>query len=101
MQTLPITLRRHVVRSTSPQAVKVLQYMERNGSISAREATMDLDVTSATLARRICDLEAEGVPITRQRKTNPATGKRYTRYSVAIHSQPMQQNAHPPVAYAA
>lgn len=72
---------RTIQRTVSPQAAKVLGYMEKtNGSITAREGMLDLDITSATLARRICDLEAVGVVINRLPKVHPGTGKRYTQY---------------------
>lgn len=66
----------------SPQAQTILQHMRRAGSISAREAMADHGITSAALARRICDLEAGGYIVNRKRKTHPLTGKGYTRYSV-------------------
>jgi DNA-binding MarR family transcriptional regulator len=66
----------------SAQAQTVLQYMRRVGSISARDAMADLDMTSATLSRRICDIEEEGFSIKRERRINQITGKRYTRYSL-------------------
>jgi len=66
-----------------PQAMAVLRAMQRNDfSITAREAMLDLDMTSATLSRRMCDLEEAGVEIVRERKVNPVTCKRYTRYWV-------------------
>ena len=65
---------------------KVLGYIIKNGSISAREALLDLDITSASLTRRICDLEEKGVAIVRTQKKHPVTGKRYTRYTVAESS---------------
>jgi len=64
-----------------PQTIAVLKAMSSNHwSITAREAMMDLDMTSATLARRVCDLEEAGIRIHRERKVNPVTGKKYTRY---------------------
>lgn len=74
----------------SPQSKRVLDMMEANGrSISAREAMLDLDITSATLARRVCDLEDAGLIIYRERNVNPGTGKRYTRY----HFDPVRTTA--------
>jgi DNA-binding MarR family transcriptional regulator len=67
----------------SAQAQTVLQYMRRAGTISARDAMADLDMTSATLSRRICDIEQEGFRVIRERRQHPVTGKRYTRYSLA------------------
>ena len=60
---------------------KIVGYMIKNGgSISAREAFLDLDITSSSLTRRICDLEEMGYQIIRERKKHPVTGKLYTRY---------------------
>lgn len=67
----------------TPLCKTVFQHMKRCGSISAREAMSDHGVTSASLARRICDLEAEGFKIKRTRKEHPLTGKAYTRYELA------------------
>lgn len=66
----------------TPQAVRLYERMRRAHSISAREALLDMGMTSATLARRICDLETVGVKIARIRKVNPITGQRYTRYKL-------------------
>jgi hypothetical protein len=65
-----------------PQARALHRYMRRVGrrGVSARDAMLDLGMTSATLARRICDLEGVGVAIDRVRKVHPVTGRRYTRY---------------------
>ena len=65
-----------------PQAQLVVQHMRRAGSISAREAMNDHGITSATLARRIVDIERAGFKISRSRKTHPITGKLYTRYAI-------------------
>lgn len=67
----------------NPLAKKVYQHMQRAGSISAREAMADHGITSASLARRICDIEAAGFPIKRDRRTHPLSNQRYTRYSLA------------------
>lgn len=66
----------------SPQALAVLSHLRKVGrkGVSAREAQFDLDITSATLARRICDLEEAGIEVTRVRKNHPTTGRKYTRY---------------------
>lgn len=66
----------------SDQAQLVYRHMVRAGSISAREAMDDHGITSATLARRICDIEEEGFGVNRDRRVHPITGKRYTRYSL-------------------
>lgn len=69
--------------SLSAQAQKIFLHMQRAGSISAREAMNDYGITSAALARRVCDIEETGFGIARDRKDHPVTGKRYTRYSLA------------------
>jgi len=75
------------------QCFSVYTAMRRNGgSISATEAMLDLDITSATLARRICDLEEAGVIVQRDRRRNKITGKRYTRYILQGYD-PMREEA--------
>ncbi|HWL80085.1 MAG TPA: helix-turn-helix domain-containing protein [Roseomonas sp.] len=66
----------------SPQALLVHDHIERTGSISAREAMSDYSITSATLARRVCDLEQAGVRVRRLRREHPITGRKYTRYAL-------------------
>lgn len=68
--------------SLTPLSRKVLQHMRRAGSISAREAMADHGITSASLARRVCDLEEAGYEVERIRKTHPITGQKYTRYAL-------------------
>ena len=60
----------------------IYQHMVRTGSISAREAFDDYSITSATLSRRICDLEINGWFIKRETKLHPISQRRYTRYSL-------------------
>ena len=67
----------------SDQSRVVLQHMRRAGSLSAREAMDDYGITSATLARRVCDLEEAGFYVNRTRKVHPITHRRYTRYALA------------------
>ena len=65
----------------SDQQNRIVRYMSFNkGTISAREATADLDITSATLSSRICELERKGFAFDRVRKVHPVTLKKYTRY---------------------
>lgn len=66
----------------SAQSQLIYRHMQRAGSISARDAMDDHGITSATLARRICDIEEEGFKITRDRRAHPITGRNYTRYSL-------------------
>ena len=69
--------------SLTPLAKKVYQHMQRAGSISAREAMNDYGITSASLARRICDIEEAGFKVKRERREHPLTGQNYTRYKLA------------------
>lgn len=61
----------------------IMKHMKTAGSISAREAMIDYGITSATLARRICDIEERGTPIHRDRRVHPITKRSYTRYALA------------------
>lgn len=70
-------------RLMTPLAGKVLTHMEKAGGISALDAMAVYGISSASLARRICDLEELGVDIRRVRKTHPITGRKYTRYQLA------------------
>lgn len=67
----------------TPLAKKIYQHMKRAGSISAREAMADHGITSASLARRICDLEDAGIKVERDRRIHPLTRQSYTRYALA------------------
>lgn len=67
----------------SPLARTIYRHMQRAGSISAREAMADMGITSASLARRICDIEAEGFAVRRERRVHPVSQQPYTRYSLA------------------
>lgn len=60
----------------------IKNHMKRTGSISAREAMIDYGITSATLARRICDIEEAGNVVGRDRRTHPITHRSYTRYTL-------------------
>ncbi len=66
----------------SNQARSIYRHLKRTGrkGISAAEAMMDYGITSATLARRICDLEETGINVDRLKKRHPITNRRYTRY---------------------
>jgi biotin operon repressor len=69
--------------NVTPLAKKVYDHMLSNGgSISAREALLDLDITSASLARRITELSRAGYKIEHRKQVNRATEKSYTRYVV-------------------
>ena len=74
-------LEEHVYK---PSIVHVIRYIMRSsdGNITAREAMADLDMTSATLASRMSELDRLGFTVYRRREKNPHTGKRYTKYYV-------------------
>lgn len=67
----------HKLASLTPQACDVLQYMDRTGSITQREALLDLSVQSLT--KRISELRSV-VDITTDRRKHKTTGQRYVRY---------------------
>ncbi|MBL4783891.1 MAG: hypothetical protein JKY49_00535 [Cohaesibacteraceae bacterium] len=60
------------------QVSRLWNHLRDVGSISVREAMLDLHINS--LSRRICDLQLRGPRIPRVMKENPATGERYMRY---------------------
>lgn len=80
MNTTTMNLDRATANRLRPQAHKVLRRLEQTTSLTAREAMADYNMSSATLARRIVDLEEAGVPIQRIRKTHPIHGVKYTQY---------------------
>lgn len=86
-ETYPIPMSAKVRRTgyvgLTDQGRMILRHIRKAGSISAREAMADYGITSATLARRVCDLEEAGFTVVRTRKTHPMTGRLYTRYSVS------------------
>ncbi len=65
----------------SPQNTILLDYMYKNGGrITARGAYDDLQMTSATLASRMCEMLSKGIDIERTQKVHPVTRKKYTEY---------------------
>lgn len=66
----------------SPQSGKLYRHMMKTGGISALDAMVTYGITSATLARRVCDMEESGVKIIRQRKIHKITKRPYTRYVI-------------------
>lgn len=78
-------------KKVTPQVRKLFKAMIFNDmTITAREAMLDLDMTSATLSRRICDMEQLGFGIERVRRKNPVSGKRYTRYIIREMSEDVE-----------
>jgi 16S rRNA A1518/A1519 N6-dimethyltransferase RsmA/KsgA/DIM1 with predicted DNA glycosylase/AP lyase activity len=64
----------------SPQARVIFDHLVKTGSISAREALLDLGIGGNALTRRIKDLKEAGFTIEHERRVHPATNQRYTRY---------------------
>ncbi|GGD03294.1 hypothetical protein GTQ45_01895 [Pyruvatibacter mobilis] len=75
----------------SPLCNKIVRHMTRRGYITARDAMLDYGITSASLSRRICDIEETGYIIRRVRTVHPINKQRYTRYS--IDTKAMAQKA--------
>lgn len=61
----------------TPQAFRILKHLGRTGSITQREALLDLSVQSLT--RRITELRSF-YEITSVTRYNRSTGQRYMRY---------------------
>lgn len=67
-----------------PLEKKIVKHMQKAGYITALDAMVNYGITSASLSRRICDLEQEmDIKIIRERCKHPVTGQRYTRYKLA------------------
>lgn len=60
------------------QEQQILKHLRKAGSITQREALMDLGVQSLT--RRITTLRDRGFNIHSVPKVHPTTGQRYVRY---------------------
>lgn len=72
----------HALSAVPPQARKLYDFAQKNRGVSALDAFITFQITSATLARRVCDLEREGFPVTRERRKHPVSGRPYTRYHI-------------------
>lgn len=62
------------------QEQQLLKHLRKAGSISQREALMDLSIQSLT--RRITTLRGYGYNISSDWKQHPVTGQYYTRYTL-------------------
>lgn len=74
------------------QCKKILQYMEKHGSITQAEAVSEFHCYR--LGARVFDLKAQGIPI----KTETVTGKRedgakylFARYSLIKEDEPCNE----------
>ena len=65
----------------TPRAKQVLDYLQRKGTASPREALLDLDINSGSFTRRITELRDAAYPITTATKRHPVTGRRYNVYT--------------------
>lgn len=74
------SLTQNQIMQLRPQAIELFDHMRRVMSASSREIFLDIGMTSATLASRVCELMKVGVKFYRQRRVHPTTGRRYTRY---------------------
>lgn len=72
---------RSIFNRLSPQCRKIINHMERTGHITNDAAITYYRIMA--LPRRISDIEAAGVSITRERTKHPTTGQTYVRYSLA------------------
>jgi len=62
----------------TPETSRLLKYLRKQGSVSAREAMLDLNIGSTTKA--IHRLREAGFEVQTHPRTNPATGQSYARY---------------------
>lgn len=82
---------RHALGYVTPQAKTLYEFARKNDGVSALDAFVTFQITSATLARRMCDLERVGFTVTRKRRKHPQTGRHYTRYFVEpLADEPVQ-----------
>jgi DNA-binding Lrp family transcriptional regulator len=62
------------------QEMQILKHLRKAGSITQREAMLDLSVQSLT--RRITELRQRGFNIQGVQKLHPVTNQRYMRYTL-------------------
>ena len=72
------------------QKDKVLKYLKQTGTITQREALLDLSVQSLT--KRISELRRDGHDIESKTRHHPVTGQRYCRY---FYHAPSSKKANP------
>lgn len=73
-------------RKLSPLAKKVLDYLVKKGSMTARDGLLDLYINSGSLTRRITEIRDAGYEVTSRYKTHPTTGQRYMEYTFGAHA---------------
>ncbi len=62
------------------QVEMILNHIEKNGSITQREAYLDYGIQS--FHRRLSDIREMGIKLLAVQKTHPTTGQEYTRYYI-------------------
>jgi len=67
------------------RAKEVLDYLQRKGSASPREALLDIDINSGSFTRRITELKDAGYLIDVATKNHPVSGRRYNVYTFGAH----------------
>lgn len=78
MKFTPMTpAERHARDILTPQAVTLLNYMQRTGSVTQRDALLDLSIQSLT--KRISELRGH-FEIVSDARVHKTTGQRYVRY---------------------
>lgn len=78
MKFTPMTPEERRARdSLTPQAVALLNYMQRTGSVTQRDALLDLSIQSLT--KRISELRGH-FEIVSDARVHKTTGQRYVRY---------------------
>ena len=65
----------------TPRAKEVLDYLQRKGTASPRDALLDIDINSGSFTRRVTELVDAGYTITKEHRTHPITGRRYVAYT--------------------
>lgn len=63
-----------------PNHNKVLQHLEKTGTISIRDAMDDYGLSGGHITKIISDLRKAGYIISREFRKHPVTGRRYARY---------------------
>jgi hypothetical protein len=71
----------------TPLAATVAKFILEHGYITAERAWDHLGkIPSGSLTRRITELAASGLKVTKRTSKNPINGRRYTRYSIQLEA---------------
>lgn len=62
----------------TPETSRLLKYLRKQGSVSSREAMLDLNIGSTTKA--VHRLRVAGFDVQTHARTHPVTGQSYARY---------------------